>query len=74
MQTRNIICPAVARVSLCGHAANRGNGFVPFLQISDEAHKTEIDQPQPGARIKIFFETDAARPSPTGPSALRNTQ
>lgn len=40
---------------------NRLSGFVPFVQISDNAHKAEIERPPKGSRIRIFFKTKAAR-------------
>merc|ERR1719453_902403 len=40
-----------------GKSAKRGrqSGFVPFLQISCNEHKTAIDKPHSHSRIRIFF-------------------
>lgn len=37
------------------------SGFVPFVQISDDDHKAEIDKPSPSSRVKLFFTTQLAR-------------
>lgn len=34
---------------------NRLSGFVPFIQISDNAHKSAIEKPEGGARVQIFY-------------------
>jgi hypothetical protein len=38
-------------------------GFVPFLQISNNDHKVEIEESPADARTKVFFQTKAARES-----------
>lgn len=40
---------------------NRLSGYVPFLQISSNAHKNAIERPDAKGRIKVFFHNDAAR-------------
>mmetsp|Transcript_128775 Transcript_128775/g.222263 ORF Transcript_128775/g.222263 Transcript_128775/m.222263 type:complete len:943 (+) Transcript_128775:43-2871(+) len=40
---------------------NRLSGFVPFLQISNNAHKEHIEQLPDDARVKVFFKTLMAR-------------
>mmetsp|Transcript_17932 Transcript_17932/g.56104 ORF Transcript_17932/g.56104 Transcript_17932/m.56104 type:complete len:805 (-) Transcript_17932:69-2483(-) len=39
---------------------NRMSGFVPFLQISREEHKAQIEESVPGARVTIYYTTRAA--------------
>eukprot|EP00931_Biecheleriopsis_adriatica_P049431 TRINITY_DN28597_c0_g1_i1.p1 TRINITY_DN28597_c0_g1~~TRINITY_DN28597_c0_g1_i1.p1 ORF type:complete len:767 (+),score=166.02 TRINITY_DN28597_c0_g1_i1:31-2331(+) len=40
---------------------NRLSAFVPFLQISDNDHKEEVEDSPADARTKIFYKTAAAR-------------
>ena len=40
---------------------NRLSGFVPFVQISDNAHKSEVEESPAGARTQIFYRTAKAR-------------
>lgn len=42
---------------------NRLSGYVPFLQISDNAHKTEIEKTPPDSRLRLFFPNEQARAS-----------
>ena len=34
---------------------------MPFIQISDEAHKRKLGVPPPNALLRVFFQTAAAR-------------
>ena len=36
------------------------SGFVPFLQISEEAHKAKVGTSPKDARIRVFFKTAEA--------------
>mmetsp|Transcript_107677 Transcript_107677/g.195930 ORF Transcript_107677/g.195930 Transcript_107677/m.195930 type:complete len:1208 (+) Transcript_107677:133-3756(+) len=40
---------------------NRLSGFVPFLQISDNAHKKDLEALPKDSRIRVFYRTEAAR-------------
>jgi len=40
---------------------NRLSGFVPFLQISDNKHKSQIEQSPPDARLRVFYRSSEAR-------------
>jgi len=40
---------------------NRLSGFVPFLQISQNKHKDDIEDSPPDSRIMIFYTTETAR-------------
>ena len=40
---------------------NRLSGFVPFLQISDNRHKSQIEQSPKDSRTKIFYKNVMAR-------------
>lgn len=46
-----------------GKSAKKGplSGFVPFMQISQENHKYEIEESPPDARMQIYFQTEEAR-------------
>jgi len=46
-----------------GKSAKQGvlSGFVPFLQISDNKHKSMIEQSPPNARLTIYYKTKATR-------------
>jgi len=46
-----------------GKSAKQGvlSGFVPFLQISDNKHKSMIEQSPPNARLVIYYKSSAAR-------------
>lgn len=46
-----------------GKSAKKGvlSGFVPFLQISDDAHKVDIEHSPSHGRVSIFYKTDHAR-------------
>merc|ERR1719382_1630118 len=46
-----------------GKSAKRGriSGFVPFLQISLNAHKELLENPRPEARVRIFYRSEQAR-------------
>lgn len=54
-------------LNIKGKSALEGklSGFVPFLQISEEAHKAKVSTAPPSARIRIFYRSqrlrDAAR-------------
>lgn len=40
---------------------NRLSGFVPFIQISDNKHKNDVEESPKDARTKIFFRNRLAR-------------
>lgn len=46
-----------------GKSAKQGvlSGFVPFVQISDNKHKSMIEQSPPGARLNLYYKTKASR-------------
>jgi len=46
-----------------GKSAKGGvlSGFVPFMQISDNAHKEKIEKSPADTRIQLYFKSDAAR-------------
>jgi len=46
-----------------GKSAKRGriSGFVPFLQISLNAHKELLENPRPEARVRIFYRSEQDR-------------
>jgi hypothetical protein len=46
-----------------GKSAKKGvlSGYVPFLQISEEKHKPLVSTAPKTARIRIYFQTEAAR-------------
>lgn len=46
-----------------GKSAKKGvlSGFVPFVQISENAHKSVIEDSPPDSRIVVYYKTKAAR-------------
>lgn len=40
---------------------NHLSGFVPFLQISEDRHKPDIEDSPPDSRVTIYYQTDEAR-------------
>eukprot|EP00931_Biecheleriopsis_adriatica_P107788 TRINITY_DN82112_c0_g1_i1.p1 TRINITY_DN82112_c0_g1~~TRINITY_DN82112_c0_g1_i1.p1 ORF type:complete len:810 (+),score=138.35 TRINITY_DN82112_c0_g1_i1:86-2515(+) len=42
---------------------NRLSGFVPFIQISDNNHKSEVEESPPDARVEMYYTTIDARES-----------
>jgi len=40
---------------------NRLSGFVPFVQISKNEHKADIEPPHPKARVRIYYQSKGAR-------------
>jgi len=42
---------------------NRLSGYVPFLQISDNAHKLDIEESPPDSRFRLFFVHSSCRQS-----------
>ena len=50
-------------LNIKGKSATRGilSGFVPFLQISEEAHKQMVSTLPPEARTRIYYKTEALR-------------
>jgi len=40
---------------------NRLSGFVPFIQISDNEHKKDVETSPPDARVRIFYKSIHAR-------------
>lgn len=46
-----------------GKSAKQGilSGFVPFCQISDNKHKSMIEQSPPDARLHLYYKTKASR-------------
>lgn len=40
---------------------NRLSGFVPFIQISDNSHKSKIEASPPDARLQVFYQSDDER-------------
>lgn len=40
---------------------NRLSGFVPFLQVSDNDHKSKVEPSPPDARVKIFYRSETGR-------------
>jgi len=40
---------------------NRLSGFVPFLQISDNTHKAQIEASPSDSRVRIFYQSEEAR-------------
>jgi len=42
---------------------NRMSGFVPFLQISDNAHRKMIEESPPDTRFKLYYTSQEARAS-----------
>ena len=50
-------------LNIKGKSAKRGllSGFVPFLQISEEAHKKKVRTGERSSRLRIFYRSEAAR-------------
>eukprot|EP00931_Biecheleriopsis_adriatica_P069567 TRINITY_DN4339_c0_g1_i1.p1 TRINITY_DN4339_c0_g1~~TRINITY_DN4339_c0_g1_i1.p1 ORF type:complete len:804 (+),score=167.65 TRINITY_DN4339_c0_g1_i1:38-2413(+) len=46
-----------------GKSAKKGvlSGFVPFIQISDNEHRTVIEDSPPDSRVTIYYKTKASR-------------
>ena len=46
-----------------GKSATEGPlaGFVPFVQIHEEAHKAQVGISPPGARTRVFWRSESAR-------------
>ncbi len=40
---------------------NRLSGFVPFLQINDNAHKREIEESPPHTRVRVYWRSEKSR-------------
>jgi len=40
---------------------NHLSGFVPFLQISDNRHKADIEDSPPDSRLTVYYQTEEAR-------------
>merc|ERR1712137_757326 len=46
-----------------GKSAKRNylSGFVPFVQVSDNNHKDDIEESPPDSRVLVYFKTELAR-------------
>lgn len=46
-----------------GKSAKQGclSGFVPFVQISDNAHKSLIEKSPPDSRVKVYYKNHSSR-------------
>ena len=50
-------------LNIKGKSAQKGklSGFVPFLQISENAHKKDVEGPPESARVRVYYRTEADR-------------
>mmetsp|Transcript_46708 Transcript_46708/g.90101 ORF Transcript_46708/g.90101 Transcript_46708/m.90101 type:complete len:635 (-) Transcript_46708:153-2057(-) len=40
---------------------NRLSGYVPFIQISKNEHKADVEPPHPKARVRIYYQSKGSR-------------